>query len=172
MRKVLSFILVASCILGIVFAVHAGTRTYNLYLSTSVSGVTTVKSGTSTMIIEGNGISRSQGLSIVPAIPGERVTAIVFQLNDATNADAYLVNFSGSTVTVGFKESLLTGSGTFFEKAGTSVFLTGVALSGDSRVQVVKIPSSGLGDFQFYFTTGVSPFSAVTATVRMYGEEG
>lgn len=149
------------------------TRTYNLYLSSTVSGSTTAASGTSIMILEGSGINRSEQVTTIKPYPNEKIDTIVFQLNGITMRDyeppISLTNYSGTTITIGYTESLIDDDD-HWNKAGASNFLSGVLFSGNSKVIVPWSPT-GLGNIRFHFISGVTPISAVTATVILHSEK-
>ena len=172
MKKLFLAILTVVAILSLSFSVSANPRerTYNLYLTPTLSGSTTAASGTSTMYVEGEGISRADAVQTIHLSRGEKVDAIVLQLYDASTADAYpAASNSGATLTIGYKESLYDTTA-HWAAAGVSNVIDGVALSGSTRIVYTSEPQGGLGSLRFHFITGVTPFSAVTAMVKIYSE--
>lgn len=173
MKKIFCLVLLAGVFIASQVFASPRWETYYLYLSNAASSTTTINSGVSTMIIEGSGINRSQGLSTIHVRQGSKIDHMVFQLYDSILCDAWEAEkgtkSSGATMTIGFKESIY-DTDAHWAAAGASNFLSAVALSGTSQ-QIKTWDPTGLGHFKFYFTTGVTPFSEVTAVLRMYIEE-
>jgi len=142
-------------------------RTYYMYLSDTDSGSTTVASGVSTMVLEGSGIARSQGITTLTNTGRPRGTYYVIQLYSATPAPN-TGNSSAGTLTVRYKESLYDTT-EHWAASGTSNLLSAIPLSGNTRQQVTWSPTS-IGNMKFEFVSGATPFSDVILQLRVFSE--
>ena len=146
-----------------------GAMLYTLYLHASNNtGVTTVASGTSTMIVEGFNHTRSVGDTVINRLDLLDLGTCVIQLQEAdvsqgVKGDAS-GNYSGATFTLRYRESAISGSA-HQGKAATTDLYTGMALSGNSLYQVEFYPV-GMGNIDFQFITGATPFDR--AVFKLY----
>jgi len=150
---------------------HAKSRTWYLYLNNDLTtGVTTVASGTSTMIVEGQGVNRSQGTTMLQDLQFTNSGTWAVQIDDVTLSQGALSagNWSGATFTLRYKESMYTSANHLSGASVTNVF-NGTAISGATRQQQ-EISPVAMGVMQWEWVTGITPFSGATVMVRCYDE--
>lgn len=174
MKRLLFIITVFLAVVTLSIPVQAKSQTWTLYLYKDMTtGITTVASGSSTMVVEGgNGkYQRANDQTIITGLDSIEGSTWVVQIDDITCSSGVSAagNWSGSTFTLRYKESLYDNAN-HLAKAQTVDAFTGTALSGASRVQVEIYPVA-LGCMQWEFVTGVSTFSGATVTFKAFDEK-
>ncbi len=168
MKKLLTALLTVFMALVLIGDASARSRAivYNLFLTTTESGSTTTASGTSAMIVEGEGIDRSQGLTTISQldkVSGEAWAAQLYGITTITAAT------SGATFGLYYRESFFSDTSSWAASSSTPIF-SNIALSGDTRA-IYTFDPIGLGDIQFRFVTGTSPITGVSIQVRVMNKE-
>jgi len=153
MKKLLAILI----ILLMCSPVFAESRIYNLYLGTTNSGNTTQASGTSTLVVEGGGFNRSNARTVINGI-NEFEGYFNMQVQLAQVVTSYAAN-SGATFTVRWQESDVNNpnawtAASYYDVPG----LTGVALSGNSKVICTFNTVSRPQFMRFSFLSGITLF--------------
>lgn len=164
MKKLFQTLIIIIFCFSMATAATAKEIRYTLYLDTSAnydakSGGTTAPSGTSAMVVDGAGLKRADGKTIISSLANTDEIWMVqlAGVSVSVNALAQGGNNSGATFTLRYKESLVSGT-TFWDKAQTFDVMTGMALSGNTLRQVEIYPAA-LGHIAFEFVTGgITPF--------------
>ena len=162
-------LLLALCMVAImVVNVHAGPKTYILYLGATDSGNTTTNvSGVSTLIIEGPQHQRSQGITDLIGLEHYDVGDAIMQVEVLTISQASqqsVASNSGATFTIRYRERV--SSGVTWSLTNPVTIFDGVALSGNSLYQTVFYPEA-MGQIRFEFISGATEFDNAKIKFRI-----
>ena len=169
MKRIL-FIVVFLLIGAMALPAQARSRTWMLYLTPDMTVTTaTAPSGVSILVVEGGGVNRSLGSTMLQDLQFLKSDTWMVLIDDITVSQAQIDaggDYSGTTGTLRYKESMYTDAN-HLNKSTTIDILAGIALSGNSKVQTQIYPAS-MGIMQFEWESGVTAISGITVMVRAF----
>lgn len=165
MKKVFGVLLLTAMLMAPLHSFALDLKEFTISLATT--GTTTAASGTSTMII---GTSSATTVEITK--PSDTFTCVV-QLPSISSITPYEAgaaavgggDYSGTTFTLRYKESIVDSSDAWAAASATNVF-NGTLLSGTTMRQVQIYPVAA-GYIQFELISGITPLSRADFIVKI-----